>query len=137
MACLNEYSSNWKKQDRKKNPEQWKTSDRQLEWQRQDRINNPEKWKAYSKAHYDRHRDELIEKTKEWAKRNKAYLSEQNKHYGRYAVDNLVDRYIKYLIKGKGWLEISAIPEALIEVKRLQILINRRIKDENSNTITK
>lgn len=138
-ACLNEYSSAWKKQDRKKHPEKWKTTERKLEWQRQDRINNPEKWKAYTKTSYEKYREVRIANYKRWVAEHKEYVAERYKRYNRNMVDNLKTRYVKTLLKGKkkGALALDDIPDVLVETKRLELLIKRRVKNENSNTITK
>ena len=55
----------------------------------------------------------------------------------RQMVRNLDDKYIKHLFtKGGATIPKSEIPQALIEAKRLQILIKRRVKDEDSNRTT-
>ena len=129
--------SKWRKADRKKHPEKWKSSAKKLEWQRQDRINNPEKWKAYTKAHYDKHRETLREKTKQWVKANKEYVAELHKAYGKRKVNELHHKYVLYLLRGKKYSKNIEVPDVLVEAKRLQILIKRRVKNENSNNITK
>jgi hypothetical protein len=128
--------SKWRKADRKKHPEKWKATAKKLGWQRQDRINNPEKWKAYTKAHYDKHSETLREKTKQWTKANKEYVAERQKIYGKRKVDELHHKYVLYLLRGKKYLKNIEVPDVLVEAKRLEILIKRRIKDENSNTTT-
>jgi hypothetical protein len=70
--------------------------------------------------------------------KNKEYVAEQQRIANRKMVDNLQDRYVKLLIRGKkkGALSIDNIPDVLVEAKRLEILIKRRVKNENSNNTT-
>jgi hypothetical protein len=90
------------------------------------------------------------EKTrKEWVKAHSKLWIEANEKMAkakqrrmiasRKSTIALSDRYIKQLFNtGKaGSVRIHNIPQELIEVKRLQILINRRIKDEKCNATTK
>lgn len=89
----------WRKEDRKKHPEKYKTTQRKREWQRKNREYNPDQYKAYSvKARRD-----------------------------------LVDSYILRQLFGTVNMEV---PKALIEAKRLQILIRRSV-NENRNSITR
>lgn len=125
--------SKWRKADRKKHPEKWKSTAKKLEWQRQDRINNPEKWKAYTKAHYDKHSETLKEKTKQWTKANKEYVAERQKIYGKRKVDELHPNYVLYLLRGKNYPKNIEVPDVLVEAKRLEILIRRSVKNENNN----
>ena len=132
----NEYNKKWEKQDRKKHPEKYKTTPRQLEWQRIDRLMHPEKYRMYSKTYYDRDPKKHRAKSAAWYKANKELVAEKNIVYNRNRVDKLKDHYVISLIKGKGG-KLTDIPKALIEVKRLEILIKRRVKNENSNDTKK
>ena len=127
--------SKWRKADRKKHPEKYKVTERKLEWQRQDRLANPEKWKVYNKTNYAKHKEAIADNLKRWKAKNKEYIAEQQRIANRKRVDTLHDRYVKYLIRGKrkGGLTIDDIPDVLVEAKRLEILIKRRVKNENSN----
>jgi hypothetical protein len=130
--------SKWRKADRKNHPEKYKATERKLEWQRQDRLNNPEKWKGYNKTNYINHKESIAANLKLWKMKNKEYVAEQQRIANRKMVDNLQDRYVKLLIRGKkkGALSIDNIPDVLVEAKRLEILIKRRVKNENSNNTT-
>jgi hypothetical protein len=129
----NETQTKWRKADRKKHPEKYKSSPRKIEWQKIDRLMHPEKYRGYVKNCYERNRQKYIARTKAWYEDNKEYVAKKQKVYNRNRVDKLQDPYVKSLIKGKGELSIDDIPKALIEVKRLEILIKRRVKNENSN----
>ena len=129
-ARNNEYDLRWKKQDRVKHPEKYKSSPRKIEWQRLDKLMNPEKYKRYVKNCYERNRQKYIAKTSAWREANKEYVAEKQKTYNRNRVYNLRDPYVKSLIKGKTEIPIATIPQALIEAKRLEVLIKRKLRDE-------
>jgi len=132
LDCLNDYSNKWRKAARKKHPEKYKTTERKLEWQRMSRLMNPERYIAYSKTHYTKYREVLIANHSRWVKANREYVVEKQKVYNRKRVDTLQDLYVKNLIKGKGKLPIDNIPDVLVEAKRLEILIKRRVKDADN-----
>ena len=78
-------------------------------------------------------RPEVIERVKELSRKD--YLTkgiERNKQ----KIAEVTPKYVRELLRQDGTLKGVHIPEALIEVKRLQILIKRRIKNENSNATT-
>jgi hypothetical protein len=87
------------------------------------RKENPEYAKAISRAWREAHPEQKKLSAREYAKKQRAKLS---------------DSYIKAIFNHSigGSIVVNNIPKELIEAKRLQILINRRIKDENSNTTT-
>lgn len=93
---------------------------RHKKWLMTLRETNPEKYKAMKKAGY--------EKYKEW---HDTY----NREASRKRVKQLPDAYIKYVILWNSDKTIE-IPQGMIEAKRLQILINRRVKNEERNSIT-
>lgn len=79
-------------------------------------------------------RPEVIERVKE--AHRKDYLTkgiERNKR----KIAEVTPKYVRELLRQDGTLKGVPIPDALIEVKRLEILIKRRVKNENSNNITK
>jgi hypothetical protein len=79
-------------------------------------------------------RPEVIERAKELHRKD--YLTkgiERNKR----KIAEVTPKYVKELLRQSGNLKGVPIPEALIAVKRLQILIKRRVKNEISNNITK
>jgi hypothetical protein len=81
------------------------------------RKENPEAAKAISKSWRKAHPEQCKSSAREYAKKLRS---------------NLGDGYIKHIFNnGKtGNFRLQNIPQELIEVKRLQILINRRIRDE-------
>lgn len=51
-------------------------------------------------------------------------------------IANVEPRYVRELLRQNGILKGVPIPDVLVEVKRLEILIKRRIKNEDSNRPT-
>ena len=80
---------------------------------------DPEKHKRLKHIYYENNKDKYAK----WSKKA------MNKR-----VEAMPDNYIKRIILWDTDKSIE-VPEALIAAKRLEILIKRRIKDENSNTI--
>ena len=79
-------------------------------------------------------RPEVIERKK--ISSHKDYITKGIERNKRKIAD-VTPKYVRELLRQDGTLKGVPIPEALIEVKRLQILIKRRVKNENSNSITK
>ena len=143
----NEYNKKWQKQDRLKHPEKYKVTQRKLEWQRRHRELYPEKNKAYARKYYYQDPHKSIAKSVEFMRKKRQADPEgcrqrdREKYDAKYKYkqkarrDNLEDNYIKKLMTGKSLADY--VPQALIEAKRLQILINRRIKNEKCNTTKK
>jgi hypothetical protein len=128
-------------------------------WEREWRKNNPKKSRESSqryrdshpnrrKEYYAKNRSILIKKASEWKKENKErYLKTKKewriKNYdaclqnerkrNKTIVENLTDGYVVRLLKGqdKGKLLMKDVPTELIEAKRMQILIQREIKNLN------
>jgi hypothetical protein len=75
-------------------------------------------------------RPEVIARIKEY--RRVEYRTKGIKR-GKQKIAEVEPRYVKELLRQNGILKGVPIPEALIEAKRLQLLIKRRIKNEHSN----
>ncbi len=90
------------------------SNQRHSKWRANLRATNPEKYKAMKKADYIKYKDSYD------AANRKACANR---------VRDLPDLYVKYIILWNSDSSIE-IPQALIEAKRLQILIKRRLKDE-------
>lgn len=75
-------------------------------------------WRGKNKEKYD-------SLHKEWLANNKDKVKGYRKKYKNDIVRNLSDGYVKQLLELKG----CEIPVGMIEAKRLQILINRKIKE--------
>jgi len=72
------------------------------------------------------------EYAKAYALKNADKVRAKDIFNSKQKVKRLTDAYVKQILRVK-----VDIPQALIEAKRLQILINRRIKNEECNSITK
>ena len=147
----------------KKGSQRYKAKNREkiAAWEREWRKNNPKKSRErsqryhdshpnYKKEYYAKNRSMLIKKTIEWQKENKEkYLKRikawKMKNYDTWLqyerkrhktkVKNLTDGYVAKLLKGNGKLLMKDVPTELIEAKRLQILIQREIKNLNKGEL--
>jgi hypothetical protein len=73
--------------------------------------------------------------TLEWRKNNpKRYRELCNKIYKKY-IDNLSDTYLRDLISdcSRSGLKPNEIPQELIELKRKQLLLTRKLKQNDKN----
>jgi hypothetical protein len=142
----------WSHKYKEKNREKIRIADR--EW----RKNNPElsrersrRWrKLHGKEHYQENKQMFIANAVRWQKENKeryikrvkewkmknynAWLQNERERH-KTKVENLTDDYVVKLLKGKGKLLMKDIPKELIEAKRLQILIQREIKNLNKGEV--
>ena len=142
----------WSHKYKEKNREKIRIADR--EW----RKNNPKlsrersrRWrKLHGKEHYQENKQMFIANAVRWQKENKeryikrvkewkmknynAWLQNERERH-KTKVENLTDDYVVKLLKGKGKLLMKDIPKELIEAKRLQILIQREIKNLNKGEV--
>lgn len=153
-ACLGVQAKEWKQA----HPEKVK------EYKRRDAINNAERIKEYRQVYHSnptrkeidkqyRHRYYQLNKetikirAKEWVLNNPEKIRERRRRYEQLNKewllevdkkhrDALSDPYVKSLLF-KGKTSKIEIPQELIEVKRLQVLIKRRSKNEIDNNTTK
>jgi hypothetical protein len=78
-------------------------------------------------------RPEINERIKEY-RRMEYQLT--GKERNKRKIADVEPRYIREIMKQNGRLKGVEIPQSLIEAKRLEILIKRRVKNENSNDTT-
>ena len=92
---------------------------------------NKEKLKEKKKEYYQANKEKLKEKQKEYRQANKKKLKEKMKKYRQGDRDKLVDSYIKSIINKQtnGMLKAKDIPQELIELKRNNLILKRKIKD--------
>ena len=142
----------WSHKYKEKNREKIRIADR--EW----RKNNPElsrersrRWrKLHGKEHYQENKqmfianavrwqkenkERYIKRVKEWKMKNYNAWLQNERELHKTKVENLTDDYVVKLLKGKGKLLMKDIPKELIEAKRLQILIQREIKNLNKGEV--
>ncbi len=89
-------------------------------------MNKSERRTAWVKTH-----------SKLWIEANEklAIIKQKRLIASRKSVSTLSDMYIRKKLRTNMTIKIK-IPQELIEVKRLQMLIKRRLKDENNNRTT-
>jgi hypothetical protein len=106
--------------------------------------------KDLHRAHYEKNKDKLLRKTKQYREENKELVKEwkrndqernrekyrprkreRDKKANKYAVKNLTDPYIKHLLSKNSEMKYTDIPEQLIELKRTLIKIKRLIRSED------
>lgn len=142
----------WSHKYKEKNREKIRIAER--EW----RKNNPElsrersrRWrKLHGKEHYQKNREMFVANVIRWQKENKERYRKRLKEWRiknhpeciekerlsrKKATDKLTDGYVVRLLKDKGKLLVKDVPKELIEAKRLQILIQREIKNLNKGEL--
>lgn len=142
---LLEYTKAYKKANREKICERKKTyyeanrekeRERTKAWQEANR----EKHRASSKAWHEANREKACERMKAWREANrekmlalcKAYKEanrEKVREYGRRNTRDLKDSYIARSLR----LPVKAVPEEIIELKRVQLQITREIRKQQEN----
>jgi hypothetical protein len=117
-------------------------------------IANPEKEAAHQRQYREKNRAALNEKNKKWASENKELMQQYKKKwrdcnkekakeieknwamnnkekrsgYLKKKIQELRDNYVAHRIIAGSTLQISDVPQALIELKRQHILLKREIK---------
>ena len=142
----------WSHKYKEKNREKIRIADR--EW----RKNNPElsrerskRWrKLHGKEHYQKNKQMFVDNVVRWQKENKERYNKRTrewriKNYAKCIEKErllrkktrlkLTDGYVVRLLRGKGKLLVKDAPKELIEAKRLQILIQREIKNLNKGEV--
>jgi transposase-like protein len=103
--------------------------------------------KGLHRAYYEKNKDKLLRKTKQYREENKELVKkwkrndqiinrekyrprkrERDKKANRHAVKNLTDTYIKHLLTKKSDIKYKDIPQPLIDLKRTVMKIKRLIK---------
>lgn len=128
--CSKEY--NKKNYSTEKNSERWKKY----------YSANSEKIKSKSKEYYERTKIRQLEKSKRYRDINKELISQKKieyrvnnkdklKDYESRCVEELNDRYIKSLFRDEFYKRVKNIPQELIDLKRVQVQITRKLKEIN------
>lgn len=108
------------------------------------RETNKEAIKQRIHKYYEANKDAIKLRVKKWAAQNPDRVKAAAKRFHEKHTDyeimnsredrkNLKNHYVKSLLTKQ--LSIEEVPQALIEAKRLQILIRRRVEDEERNTV--
>lgn len=112
------------------------------EWLKDYRERTKEQQRARVKAYYAKNREQIVEYQAEWQRANpdkcweyyQRYMSkpenrERDRTQSKRERDNLTDGYIRTILSMRTPLKSEAIPQAMVEAKRIQLQITRRIKD--------
>jgi len=98
------------------------------------RVESKERYKthghkrhAYSTKYRQEHRDELNARQREYAKQPDRV--ERERELRRLYCEKLTDAYVRKAITKGTSIKPEQVPQAMIETKRVQLQIKRRIKD--------
>jgi len=129
--------------DKAKLKKRWQREDVK-EYQRIWMYENKEHVAERKKANYEANREEILLKKKlhRAKEETKAQIRAYRKVYAAANKERLAEKSrarnmelpITYVKNKMGYVKDAAIPDALVEAKRLEMLIKRRIRDEDSNT---
>jgi hypothetical protein len=111
---------------RKNNPDKLK------EYRKKSRLKNGKKYsikaKEYSLNWYLANKEITVQRSKEWAKNNPEKHKELRKKLDKKASNNLSDRYLKSILSDDNSITYSDVTQDLIEIKRKQLLLKRKSK---------
>jgi len=112
------------------------------EWREDYRERTKEQQKARMRKYYVKNRERIVEYQAEWQRANvdkcweyyQRYMSkpgnrERDRAHAKRERDNLTDGYIRTILSMRTPLKSEVIPQAMVEAKRVQLQITRRIKD--------
>jgi hypothetical protein len=74
-------------------------------------------------------RANIFEATKRWKKEHKNRVAELNRQSTKRQIDKLTDSYVKGRLARGTQLSRSDVPAELVEIKRIQLEIQRKIKE--------
>jgi hypothetical protein len=84
--------------------------------------------KVYSKTNYLKNKDLIFKRHKNWVSRNQEKVRLNDAKHRKKSIGNLSGRYVCSLILKGTTLKTSQIPQCLIEAKRAQIKLCRKLK---------
>jgi hypothetical protein len=102
------------------------------------RQNNPDKFKAIDKKKYDAVKKDAVKYQKQLEAVKLAHKKYNYNHLDKaYSIrksENLYDSYVvNQLVKNKTGLSVKDVPPELIELKRKQLILTRKIKNNAKN----
>lgn len=115
--CINMYQAEY----REKNKERRKTEGRERYQTHGDII------RAKALAFREKNRDEINARQREYAKQE--FVAERDRELRRLYSEKLTDAYVKRTVSRHSLLNAEDIPHTMVEAKRIQLLIKRKIKD--------
>lgn len=112
------------------------------EWLKEYRKRTKDERHAYQKEYHAKNRERIVKYQAEWQRANpdkcwkyyEKYMSkpgnrEHDRAQSQRERDSLTDGYIRTILRMRTPLRSEVIPQAMVEAKRVQLLITRRIKD--------
>lgn len=93
------------------------------------RTKNPEAMARRSAKSYQKNKEKCARRSKQWKIDNKEKVRIGSSKRRKRAQEELRVKYIKKLLTNKSSLGSSDIPAELIELKRQQILLRRKLKE--------
>jgi hypothetical protein len=94
-----------------------------------DKYRETEKFKLVQHTYYESNKEKIIEKTKNWISNNVEQYNRLIYKQKKLYIDHLSDCYLKNLLtKRQSDLKFSDITTDLIELKRKQLTLTRKIK---------
>ena len=150
--CMKQYYQSNKEKVLEQSKKYYQANNEKIkERQKQYRQANNEKMKQYNKQYYQANNEKMKERqkqyrqannekmkqyNKQYRQANKEKIKEQRKQYRQDDRNKLADSYIKDLIRNQtnGMLKAKDIPQELIELKRNNIILKRKIKDNGKKT---
>ena len=93
------------------------------------RRENPEKHKAYRKKYYSKNKEKIKLKVAKWNKENPDTLREYVRRSATVSREKLNSCYIRAFLTAGTTLKAKDIPQELVDAKRLQLMITRKIKE--------
>jgi hypothetical protein len=126
--CLKKYS---KKQYREKNKEEWREYWGKYRDENRDKINaiqkkyyqNKEEIREYQGKYREKNKEEIREYQGKYRDENRDKIREKDKNI----IEKIGDQYVKRLIYDSTGLKSDQAPPELIELKREQIKLHRKI----------
>ena len=115
--CINVYQAEY----REKNKERRKAESRERYQTHGDII------RARALAFREKNRDEVNARQRAYAKQE--FVAERDRELRRLYSEKLTDAYVKRIVSRHSLLNAEDVPNAMVEAKRIQLLIKRKIKD--------
>ena len=115
--CINVYQAEY----REKNKERRKAEGRERYQTHGDII------RARALAFREKNRDEVNARQRAYAKQE--FVAERDRELRRLYSEKLTDAYVKRIVSRHSLLNAEDVPKAMVEAKRIQLLIKRKIKD--------
>ena len=121
------YAKNTEKCNESNNLRYQKNKTRYTEIQKKWRENNPEKVEGYRKTSNINRLGKYKDIQKLWVINNSEAVKEYRKTLKKFNSENLTDSYVRGILQKRTQMSGVDLPQELVEVKRVQILINREL----------